>query len=309
MIEFRPYAGPHDLRRMQAVTAAAWAREKPRVLTHVGDIPWWLHQHTPDVADPKTIVRFERAGVDLAWAVLWQPQTCFIGIHPDARQAEVYDAVLGWFERAAGSPVDGGLDVPALESDRETIAELERRGYRLRTGEPWMDHRVRSLVEPVEEPALPEGYTLRHVAGEEDFERRANVHRAAFAPSRVTVESYRRTRARAARARARRLPRGDAAAAGAGRRHGARLLRQRLAGGVALRVGGAAGGRPPPRVPAAARGVGPPDGSGGPTTAYAVGAGCADAGAAAVAGGSLPPLSSRNGGYVSVISAAYATTR
>jgi ribosomal protein S18 acetylase RimI-like enzyme len=190
----RPYGGADDLRRMQAVTAAAWRSGKPRVSTHVGDIPWWLHQHTPDVADPKTVVLFERGDADVAWAVLWQPQTCFLGIHPDARQDEVLDAVLGWFEGAAGSPVDGGLDVPALESDRETIAALERRGYALRAGEPWMDHRVRSLVEPVEAPVVPPGYTLRHVRGEDDFARRVDVHRAAFAPSRVSVESYRTVR-------------------------------------------------------------------------------------------------------------------
>ncbi len=40
------------------------------------------------------------------------------------------------------------------------------------------------------EPVVPDGFTLRHMRGPEDVERRAAVHRSAFHPSRVTAESY-----------------------------------------------------------------------------------------------------------------------
>jgi ribosomal protein S18 acetylase RimI-like enzyme len=179
---------------MQAITAAVWKRHGPRVLTHIGDIPWWLYQHTPAVADPKEVVLFEREGRAVAWAVLWLPQTCFFALHADEPADELHDVVLTWFEASAGDDVDGGLDVAVLESDRSGVEALERRGYDLRTGVPWMEHRVRSLAEPVERADAPPGYTVRSLRGDADVPERVEVHRAAFAPSRVTVDSYRTIR-------------------------------------------------------------------------------------------------------------------
>ena len=62
-----------------------------------------------------------------------------------------------------------------------------------------MEHRARSLESPVDAVPLPEGYRLRHVSSdadlepdlEPDLERRVEVHRAAFHPSKVTVNAYR----------------------------------------------------------------------------------------------------------------------
>ena len=47
---------------------------------------------------------------------------------------------------------------------------------------------------PVESAQLPDGYRLRNVAGDADLERRVDVHRAAFHPSKVTVPAYRHLR-------------------------------------------------------------------------------------------------------------------
>jgi ribosomal protein S18 acetylase RimI-like enzyme len=51
-------------------------------------------------------------------------------------------------------------------------------------------HYVRSLGEPLSDPVVPDGFTLRHVRGPEDMELRVAAHRSAFAPSRMTVERY-----------------------------------------------------------------------------------------------------------------------
>ena len=56
-----------------------------------------------------------------------------------------------------------------------------------------MSHMVRSLADEVPARSVPDGYRLRTVRGEEDVVARTEVHRAAFAPSRVVPESYRRT--------------------------------------------------------------------------------------------------------------------
>jgi L-amino acid N-acyltransferase YncA len=47
------------------------------------------------------------------------------------------------------------------------------------------------LAEPQPDPAIPDGFALRHVQGPEDIERRVDVHRSAFASSRMTAGQYR----------------------------------------------------------------------------------------------------------------------
>lgn len=189
----RPFAGPADLGALHAVARAAMAADKPRSFVHVGDVTWGLYQHEPGLARPKRVQVFERDGAPVAFGILWLPQTLQCAAHPRHRDDEVYDALLEWFAGAAGNEVDGGLDVQLLESDAPLRAALARHGYAPYPEATVFEHRVRSLVEPVEESTLPDGYTLRHV-GPEDVERRVEVHRAAFHPSKVTVPGYRAMR-------------------------------------------------------------------------------------------------------------------
>ncbi|MGI9113287.1 MAG: GNAT family N-acetyltransferase [Gaiellaceae bacterium] len=157
----------------------------------MGDVTWGLYQHEPELAWPKRTQIFERAGEPVAFGILWLPQTLQSAVHPEHRDDVVYDALLAWFANAAGEELEGGLDVQILESDAAFAAALERHGYALLEGAGWMEHRVRSLAEPIEPRVLPEGYRLRSIAGELDLERRVNVHRAAFHPSKLTVPAYR----------------------------------------------------------------------------------------------------------------------
>ena len=79
--------------------------------------------------------------------------------------------------------------VLTLEIHTETVRMLEDAGY-LRSQKKWYEHMVRSL-DQLPEPSVPAGYHIRSVEGDADVERRVEVHRAAFAPSRVVPESYR----------------------------------------------------------------------------------------------------------------------
>jgi GNAT superfamily N-acetyltransferase len=179
---------------LHEVARAVWRVDGPRALPHVGDLTWGLYQHEPVLAWPKTIAIFERDGVAVAFGIVWLPQTLQCGVHPEHRVDEVYDALLGWFPGVAGDDLEGGLDVQLLESDAALRAALERHGYAPNLEAPVFDHRVRSLLRPVEKPGLPAGYVLRHVTGEEDLERRVEVHRAAWAPSKFTLPAYRALR-------------------------------------------------------------------------------------------------------------------
>ncbi len=187
----REYRGIDDLGALHEVARAVWARDKPRALPHVGDVTWGLYQHEPELAWPKRTQIFERDGAPIAFGILWLPQTLQSAVHPDHRDDAVYDALLEWFEGAAGEDVDGGLDAQLLESDEVFAASLRRHGFAPLEGVDWFEHRVRSLVAPVESAQLPDGYRLRNVAGDVDLERRVDVHRAAFHPSKVTVPGYR----------------------------------------------------------------------------------------------------------------------
>jgi ribosomal protein S18 acetylase RimI-like enzyme len=83
----------------------------------------------------------------------------------------------------------GAARVWALEARAEPLIA---RGYE-RAGDDWYEHHVGPL-DSLPEPTVPAGFRLRHVeAG--DLERRVDVHRAAFAPSRVVPESYARVQA------------------------------------------------------------------------------------------------------------------
>jgi ribosomal protein S18 acetylase RimI-like enzyme len=52
----------------------------------------------------------------------------------------------------------------------------------------------RRLLDRVPPVSLPDGFQVRQLAGEWEYEERVAVHREAFHPSRVTVDAYRRLR-------------------------------------------------------------------------------------------------------------------
>ena len=180
----RPYAGDADLRRMQQLVAEAWRLEGPLVERHVGDLAWTRHHIAG--REPEWRIRlWEEDGRLVAWAWLFPPGTLDFQLHPQRR--ELLDPLLDWFEREAESDEQA---TSALVDDRETVAMLERRGYRRDpTEEPHFVHLLRELAD-IAAPRIPDGFRLRHTTAE-DVERRVAVHQAAWHPSRVTVESHR----------------------------------------------------------------------------------------------------------------------
>jgi ribosomal protein S18 acetylase RimI-like enzyme len=154
---------------MQALQQALWKLQGPRVLTHVGDLAWWVHR-----APGKRRLWLDRDRC-VAWAWLHAPASLDFGVHPDVR---VQDDVLEWFESEAEGDV---LTTYALDGDRLHGYEPSGVGYA---------YYVHDL--DVAEPHAPDGFVLHPVAGEDDFRRRVEVHRAVWAPSRVTADVYRR---------------------------------------------------------------------------------------------------------------------
>jgi ribosomal protein S18 acetylase RimI-like enzyme len=186
----REYEDDADLRRMQELAADCWRLEGPFVDAHVGDLPWRMYQHVDKLSEVRVRLWLDDAGRAQAWAWLWQTRAELdFQLHPESRGLLV--EVLEWFESAAEPREDGGITAWALEAHEETVAALAAAGYELDEAD-WYEHMVASLDDELGEPQAPEGYELRTVRGDEDVERRVAVHRAAFAPSRVVADSYRR---------------------------------------------------------------------------------------------------------------------
>jgi len=78
------------------------------------------------------------------------------------------------------------LDASCRDDDAERIALLERHGF---VRQPQRSLRMlRSLHEPIPALQLPQGFALRHEAGEHEVEALVELHRAAFGSERMTVE-------------------------------------------------------------------------------------------------------------------------
>jgi ribosomal protein S18 acetylase RimI-like enzyme len=186
-ISARPYDKPSDLRLMQDLVAEAWALEGAPQERHVGDLAWTRYQHTGKEDEWKLRLWEREDGRLAAWAWLVLPGTLDFQVHPELRGGEVHDEVLDWL--AAEAEADE-LTASALDRDTASVEVLRRHGYREAEPEFPFVHLLRDLDEPIDEPVVPDGYELRSVRGPDDLERRVEVHRAAFHPSRVTTESY-----------------------------------------------------------------------------------------------------------------------
>ncbi len=78
----------------------------------------------------------------------------------------------------------------SLETDAETNAFFKRRGFE-REPHPSLKllrHPLTNLPRPADEPSA------RPVGGEEEWERRVNLHREVWSPSRVTLAAYEKLR-------------------------------------------------------------------------------------------------------------------
>jgi ribosomal protein S18 acetylase RimI-like enzyme len=154
---------------MQALQQQLWSLAGPRVLTHVGDLAWWLHRPP---AKRRLWLDGERC---VAWAWLHAPATLDYSVQFDDRDTE--GEVVEWFESEAEGEV---LTTYVLEGDALDGYEPSGGSY---------TYFVREL-DNLPAIELPGGFTAHTVAAD-DFAARVAVHRAAWAPSRLTEDLYR----------------------------------------------------------------------------------------------------------------------
>lgn len=187
----RPYQDEADYARMRALLIEIFAASGPPDYCGLGDLDWW--RYTDDAPDAAARAHLWFAGDALAGFAWPGRAQVDLMVHPRQHTPETLSAMLAWAEdeRRARAGSDGeppSLTAWAFTRDQTMIETLRGRGY-ARTDEAlWYNFQEIGDMPPV---ALPPGYTLRHVRGEEDVEARVAVHRDAFAPSRMTAAKHR----------------------------------------------------------------------------------------------------------------------
>jgi mycothiol synthase len=191
-VTMRPYAGEADyapLRHLFDVVAGA----SPLHYGTAGDLDWWRFAHEdPDVlrhaalwcADDGTIVGF-------AWP---KGDEVEVESHPAHRDLE--GAIFAWAEAQAASqsPPAPLLAARCFDEDAPRVAALRARGYVRMEMEQAYRYRSRPLTGELPERVVPPGFTVRALGGDNELAARVAVHRAAFAPSRMTVAKHRSVR-------------------------------------------------------------------------------------------------------------------
>lgn len=186
------YRNEADYGRIQSLLVEILRLQGPPVDCTVGDLDWWRFSWGNSPTDIESARLWEDEAGQLV-AVAWFGYALVDQfIHPDHRDLE--DETLAWAEgQRAAEPrsAEGAhtLAAFAFDADPARQAHLESRGY-ARTPSAVLRFR-RSLDARIAPPALPLGYAVRSLCGDEDLERRVTVHRAAFERTRVTLDEYR----------------------------------------------------------------------------------------------------------------------
>jgi ribosomal protein S18 acetylase RimI-like enzyme len=206
----RAYSGRSDLSAMEAIVSAAWASPvRPLVHCTVGDLEWWLVGGGPDV-DWSTRIRVWSIGGDpVGWGWFTPPASLdwFVrfGLKRDEESA-IRDEILAWHvDRAravaAETPVAPATGATGESSTTDPVrlevwaadgwpeaAILPDRGWT--PTDVVLTQFIQRLDFDLDPPRVPDGYVLRSMRGPDDIPARVEAHRAAFAPSRMTVEKH-----------------------------------------------------------------------------------------------------------------------
>ena len=176
---------------MESIVSAAWSSPaRPLVHCTIGDLEWWIAGAGPGVDWSERLRLWSVGGDPVGWGWFKPPGEIdwFVGPGlPGADQQRVRDEILDWGverTRSAGAP---SLEVWGAEGWPEA-AHLVRRGWT--PTQEALTQFLQPLDREIESPTVPLGYRVRALAGPEEIPARVEVHRAAFAPSKMTVEKY-----------------------------------------------------------------------------------------------------------------------
>jgi mycothiol synthase len=210
-ITTRTYVGPDDFAAMSRVITRSWIVGRPLGNGTAADIEWWT------VNDPdQELVGRARLwlldGEPVGWEWPDPPSAVDWHLRPGIERRPFLEPMLDRLETGAREAAASGRTGPivglngrlteaavtaattwAMDTDGPAIALLTERGY-VPDGLAH-SHWVRTLPggggAPIPEVDLPPGYRHAPVRWPDDVPNRVDVHRSAFAPSRMTEAKYR----------------------------------------------------------------------------------------------------------------------
>jgi GNAT superfamily N-acetyltransferase len=188
----RRYGGLRDLRLMQE----RLGRDIERTTWRSGDLAWASRMISQ--LDLSLHVRLLFDGDDLAgWTWVWGRGLIDVHLAPDHRRIDTYHDMLAAAEQTVRHMVEAGDEVSpcrvwADEDDAALADALTRRGFA--AGGADLQVNRRSLENLPAPTALPPGWLAAAVDSDDRVAARVECHRAAFAPSSLTVEQYNRVR-------------------------------------------------------------------------------------------------------------------
>lgn len=174
----RPYQGLKDFISMTSILTIGRKTDKSSHYVHTGDLSWWMfHSDHENTHWQEQICLWVRDRQTIGWTLLDPDWRSFdVYLLPELRGSNVEDHLLNWSINCLTEIVRqrGGTEIQTFwvaEHDTERIRQLEQREFQL--GEYAMWYLERQLEELLPKAQLPDGYTLRQVAGNEDIRSRA----------------------------------------------------------------------------------------------------------------------------------------
>ncbi len=152
---------------------------------HVGDIQWLFHGD--EQLDNPDNWRFwqDATGQDIGMCWLHEDEFNYV-IHPQADSGSLVSQIRDWglntiLDRAKEAG-EASFTVweTAVSDDIGKTNLLLKNGYK-----PRSYHYLKMgqcISEPLSQPKLPDGFTVRHVQGEDEAQNRASLHRDSFLP-------------------------------------------------------------------------------------------------------------------------------
>ena len=192
----RPYGGETDLRSIMEFLSSVISAGPAGAYWHPGDVVWGMYQNM--VFDARRGVRlWEEDGELVGFGWLEEPDGVVMQVHPRLRGSGLLEGeMLEWAARQTravyGEQAEDELWTRVAEDEPRLVALLAELGF-----ERDPDHALkmsRGLDSPITESALLDGWTVREVGGQEEWEDRVEIHRDVWHPSRVTLEAYQRLR-------------------------------------------------------------------------------------------------------------------
>lgn len=192
----RTYAGEADLKLLQDFNAAAIAVTEHCGYLHPGDIPHHIYNGNKHY-DPVELMTLWEDGKGLAAWLLADPshKSFDAQVRPDLRGKDLEREVLEFAhdrttELMRQYKIDGDrVHADAFRGDAARKELLTTLGWGPDNESPYVLNRTG--INPIDVPALPDGYSFRSANGIEDAAALADVHNGAFG-SIWTPELYRK---------------------------------------------------------------------------------------------------------------------